>query len=66
MIFFLTPSRYGLRVALLSAMALISACETIPEALPPGVPAEKAWQQRVKALSGLESWACNEAVRLTY
>jgi outer membrane lipoprotein LolB len=43
-------------------MALISGCETVPEALPPGVPAEKAWQQRVKALTGLESWVCNGRV----
>jgi outer membrane lipoprotein LolB len=60
-IFFSTSSGRGFRAALLAAMALISGCETVPEALP-GVPAEKAWQQRVEALSGLDSWVCNGRV----
>jgi outer membrane lipoprotein LolB len=60
-IFSSTPTGHGFRAALLAAMALMSGCETVPEAMP-GVPAEKAWQQRVEALSGLESWACNGRV----
>jgi len=60
-IFCLPRSGYGVRVALLFATALISGCETVPEALP-GVPVETAWQQRMEALRGLESWTCNGRV----